>query len=339
MIKFTVFISTILATAKAQVDCSRYQEAEIINSVLKLSYVVNIDNTTTGQGTFSAELVYAGLGWLSLGFNSNGFMIPSQAVIALPDDTTVQKYDLTSPAISGVLPSSSQTLQDVNVEQNSTHTVLRFTKLLMEDNELTIIGDGTNTFIWAYGGSNELGYHMGRGAHSLTLAPCIAEVVSPATSTPTLSVQNTSAPLAPVPDTSVPTTPIIEISTPSTSVTVTTAPITSAPTFSAVETSAPIASDPITSLPSGSVDCSTFQSELSLADGVTFRYTVNLDAVDSTTGVISAQIIYNGLAWLSLGFPDSIAGAMVPSNAVIGLPNNDNSLSNPGKYSLSSKAL
>ena len=94
-------------------------------------------------------------------------MVPSQAVIALPDNSTVQKYDLTLKDISGVLPSPSQTLQDVNVEQNSTHTIMRFTKLLMEDNEIAIIGDGDNTFIWAYGDKNSLGYHIGRGAHPL----------------------------------------------------------------------------------------------------------------------------------------------------------------------------
>ena len=318
-IKYTVLFSSILVTARAQVDCSKYQAYEIINSVLRLSYVVNIDDSTTGQGTFSAELVYTGLGWISLGFSSDGLMVPSQAVIALPDNSTVQKYDLTLKDISGVLPSPSQTLQDVDVKQNSTHTIMRFTKLLMEDNEIAIIGDGDNTFIWAYGDKNSLGYHIGRGAHPLTLAPCIAEVVSPDTFSPAMS-----APVVPTPDTSSPTT----------SVNMTSAPITSAPT-----TSAPIGSAPVASAPSTSIDCSKFQQELSLFDGVTFRYTVNLDTTDSTTGVMSAQIVYKGLAWLSLGFAENTAGLMVPSNAVIGLPNNGNSFSNPGKYLLSSKSI
>jgi DOMON domain len=323
-IKFAVLFSSILVTARAQVDCSKYQADEILSSLLRLSYVVNINDSTTGQGTFSAELVYTGQGWISLGFSSNGVMVPSQAVIALPDVFTVQKYDLTLKDISGVLPSPSQTLQDVHVEQNFTHTTMRFTKLLMEDNEIPIIGNGSNTFIWAFGSSNLLDYHKGRGAYSLTLAPCIAEVVSPDTSAPAMS-----APVVPTPDTSLPTTSVI----------MTSAPITSAPTTSAPTTSAPIGSVPVASAPSTSIDCSKFQQELTLADGVTFRYTVNLDTTDSTTGVMSAQIVYKGLAWLSLGFAENIAGAMVPSNAVIGLPNNGNSFSNPGKYLLSSKSI
>ena len=83
---------------------------------------------------------------------------------------------MTDYSISGVNPSpaQTQTLQDTLVSQNSTHTIVRFTKALVEHNELTIHGDGVNTFIWAYGSSNELTYHASRGALTLTLVPCHA---------------------------------------------------------------------------------------------------------------------------------------------------------------------
>jgi hypothetical protein len=314
------FLLAILAgNTSAQLDCSQYQQTIAINDGLHLSYVVVVDDTSTGQGTLSAELVYTGLGWVGLGFSESGQMVPSQAgssyqaVIGLPGDN-VYKYDMSGKSDAGVMKSTAQTLTNTAVEQNATHTSIRFTKALVEDNELSINSGADNFFIWAYGSSNTLGYHASRGAVTVPLDPCIngntAPVASPVSSG---APRDTGAPVTSAPAA---------------------APVASTPT-----TSEPTFAAQVSNGATGSLDCSGFQQELALATGVTFRYTFKLDATDNTNGVMSAQLVYEGQAWIGVGPSSSVNGAMVPADAVIGLPGAGNSKSNPGKYTLTSKDI
>jgi len=289
-------------TAQAQVNCSQYQDSVAVDKLVQLSYVVNVEDTTTGQGTLTAELVYADLAWVGFGFSQSGLMFPSKAIVGLPDASTVQKYDLASYDISGILPSSAQTLENVSIRQNATHTILRFTKLLVESGELTIDGSGSNNFIWAYGTDNTFGYHRGRGTTSLSLTSCSSQASSP--------------------------TPVTTSTTPAPTVTPTTAPTLAAqvPTLT-------------NSSNTSALDCSGFQQQVQLTDGLVLSYTATLDAIDPTNGILYAQLVYSGQAWLGLGFSTSNNGAMVPADAIIGLPAEAVSLSNPGKYTMTSRSL
>ena len=77
------------------------------------------------------------------------------------------------------MPDSAQTLTDASVEVVDGQTIMKFTKIMKETNEIEIKPDA-NTFLWAYGSSNTLGYHSARSPFDLNLSSGLAtEVVVP----------------------------------------------------------------------------------------------------------------------------------------------------------------
>ncbi|KAL3783346.1 hypothetical protein ACHAW5_010888 [Stephanodiscus triporus] len=96
-------------------------------------------------------------------------MAGSSAVIGLPSDGTVLKYDLTDAAT--LMSDDRQTLSGTSLEVVSGEggdgaanmVVMEFVKLLVEDGEVPISEYGNNNFIHARG-TSELGYHTGRFA-------------------------------------------------------------------------------------------------------------------------------------------------------------------------------
>lgn len=51
------------------------------------------------------QVVSSEAAWASIGFSSDGMMIGSDAVVGLPDDASVQEYEMTGQVRSPVLPS------------------------------------------------------------------------------------------------------------------------------------------------------------------------------------------------------------------------------------------
>jgi hypothetical protein len=106
-------------------------------------------------------------------------MVGSLAVIGFPDEgissTNPGKYFLGGQSPSAVTLTDQQTILDGNIEQNDTHTVLTFTKVLSEPGEIPIDPNGRNFFLAAAGIQNSLDFHAVRGVVALTLAPCTAE--------------------------------------------------------------------------------------------------------------------------------------------------------------------
>merc|ERR1719203_1193790 len=70
---------------------------------------------------------------------------------------------------------AAQTLINSNITQNDTTTTLSFTKLLNEDGEIPINPNGINTFTWAVGGINLLGYHIKRSSFKIDLSQICGE--------------------------------------------------------------------------------------------------------------------------------------------------------------------
>ena len=138
---------------------------------------MTLDENSPNKGLFSAEVIYEGQGWVGFGISEAGFMIPSLAVIGLPDEdlspTNPGKYNLASRSLAGVTLGSQQTIQNGNIQQNETHTVLTFQKFLEEDGELSINPEGTNFFLVAAGSGNDLAIHQHRAPVSLSLVPCV----------------------------------------------------------------------------------------------------------------------------------------------------------------------
>ena len=133
-------ITTAGAASNKVVDCSGLGDnpIQLSSTDLVLNAIINpVDNTMT------AELVYLGQAWLSVGWApGKSSMIGSQAVVGWPDDalssTNPGKYDMSSKSPDGVvlMENSRQTLTNATIVQNSTHTVLKFTKILEESNEI-----------------------------------------------------------------------------------------------------------------------------------------------------------------------------------------------------------
>ncbi|CAB9496957.1 Eukaryotic cytochrome b561 [Seminavis robusta] len=165
------------------VDCSKYQYSLSITDKLHIKYVVNVDDMAPGGGSLSVEMVYQGQSWLGFAHSERASMLGSIGVIGIPDPESeqhkVQKYSLGGKDPGGVWPlvPFKQTLINATLEQTDDFTTMRFTKLLMEPGELTLQPKLSNTFLFAHGLSNELGYHEARGVAVLDLQPCIPSVL------------------------------------------------------------------------------------------------------------------------------------------------------------------
>ena len=70
------------------------------------------------------------------------------------------------------MSAEQQTLQDASIKigrsNDEVKTVMKFTKLLLEEEELEIL-TGDNIFLWAHGSDENLGYHAGRSAFGLNV--------------------------------------------------------------------------------------------------------------------------------------------------------------------------
>jgi len=160
------------AESSVNVDCSSFSQNRV--DLIGGLYV----NTIIDPNAMSlkVEMVYEGQGWLGFGFTSGqAIMVGAEAVIGLPDDSdTPLKYDMNSRSDSGVqrMADEKQTLKDATITQNNTHTVMTFTKLLVEDGEHPISSDNENVFLYAVGSANSLAYHASRGSFSLTVGQC-----------------------------------------------------------------------------------------------------------------------------------------------------------------------
>jgi hypothetical protein len=97
----------------------------------------------------------------------------------IPDESTPLKYALggKDETLVLLLSSDHQTLIDATVEVVEGKTKMNFTKFLQEEGEVNIV-IGDNHFLWAYGSSNQLGYHAARGSYVLNPAMAGERVVA-----------------------------------------------------------------------------------------------------------------------------------------------------------------
>ncbi len=129
------------------------------------------DPRAAGKDTLSIVLEVPALGWTGWAVSNNGgFMVGSEAVIGLPDTGQVLKYNLGGKIIAGVQPVSQdkQTLIDASIRQEDGFTILSFTKILVEPDEIPINISGDNIFLSAWGFSNALNVHVAHGSFLLS---------------------------------------------------------------------------------------------------------------------------------------------------------------------------
>ena len=269
-------------------------------------YRVNLaDPEAWGQDTLSVVLETPALGWVGFAFNNNGgFMVGSEAIIGLPDIGDVRKYNLNAQGVSGVvpLPDEQQTLIDATITQTSAGTTLRFTKIMMEPNEIPVLINSSNTFLSAWGSSNTLGFHAAREPYTLMLeAP--GETPSPVT-----SAGSTQPSVQP------PTQPSMQPSV---------APaqsdgMTQSPTEPAIDEEAALRLVPLTGQ----------------LEGATMKYRVTLED-PAANGERTITVVLETPASGWVGFGVSANGLMVGSEAIIGLPDTGE----VKKYNLTQQAV
>jgi hypothetical protein len=158
-----------------------------------LEYLVNLnDPDANGQDTVTIKLTVPTTAWVGVGTSTEGAMPGSEAVIGKPQDGTVRKYSLNarSPSAIDEMPEAQQTLINTDLVQSGGSTVMTYTKILEEDGEIIINGNGDNIFVTAYGFSNTFSFHQGYGSYSINLSTVAIEespTAAPTTASPVLS--------------------------------------------------------------------------------------------------------------------------------------------------------
>lgn len=187
-IKYCAFLLIALCTSCVAVDILDCIASENTN----YDYKVNLrgDGTNSGDATLyfsfvdnftaiSMQFVYLGTAWLAVALSSTGGMIGSEAIIGLPDEpvgmSNPGKYDLGAYSVSAITIKDNQSLMDSSILQDDSTTTMTFVKLLEEPDELMFDPLGVNTFLWAHGTSNTLGYHSNnRSPFQIDFTSCIA---------------------------------------------------------------------------------------------------------------------------------------------------------------------
>jgi DOMON domain len=145
---------------------------QVPSGIISLEDGFTLQSVDNGDNTATFTLVYDGEGWIGYGVSPSGQMVGSQSVLGLPDsDEAPQLYDLNSQTVAGIVPAPSdqQILTSSSVTQEDGVTTLIFTVPLDASGPFSIATTGETGYIYAYGTSNELGYHAARGAFSSSL--------------------------------------------------------------------------------------------------------------------------------------------------------------------------
>ena len=127
--------------------------------------------------TLTVSMVYAGIGWLAFALSDDVFMPNSNAVIAFPTGAAgaAEKWDIGNGRSESVVTkvtdtARQQTLTDATYTQNSTHTVMTFTKPFVDGSEIPVVIDGMNNFLYAVGTDNNFGFHANYLGFALDLS-------------------------------------------------------------------------------------------------------------------------------------------------------------------------
>ena len=144
------------------------ESTEIDSSATLFYAMVPSDPAGSDNGLLCARLEVTEDGWVGIAISEDGTMAGSKAIIGVPDEGTVLKYQLSGEngALGGdgspnPMPDEQQTLMNASVGRRDGTVIMEFTTFLVEPGEVPILEAGTNTFLHARGGSS-LGYHSAR---------------------------------------------------------------------------------------------------------------------------------------------------------------------------------
>ena len=143
---------------------SSFESYVHIDDAASMQYSIVQSDDPLESGIFCGRLFVdsAAAGWAAIAFSEDGNMSGSDAIVADLEDQSVLKYHLGAKSSEAVtlMEDAKQTLQHTYVGVFGTMAVVEFTKLLVEDGEVTINED-MNIFLHARGDIWP-GYHTSR---------------------------------------------------------------------------------------------------------------------------------------------------------------------------------
>ncbi|KAL9182364.1 hypothetical protein ACHAXT_013016 [Thalassiosira profunda] len=145
---------------EVELSCPDTLDRFIIEPEAILHYAV-VEPVPAGasNGIFCGRLEVTGqLGWLGFAISEDDKMAGSTAVIGEYAEGTVLKYDLKQMRQVVPAPEERQTLRDTSISQEDGRTVMTFTKLLVEGEDVPLVLGAKNIFLHARG-DGSLGYH------------------------------------------------------------------------------------------------------------------------------------------------------------------------------------
>eukprot|EP00984_Skeletonema_dohrnii_P000765 scaffold221_cov113-Skeletonema_dohrnii-CCMP3373.AAC.9 len=143
---------------------SSFESFVQIDEAASMQYSIVESDDPLESGIFCGRLfVDSSDEWVAIAFSEDGNMPGSDAIVAVLEEESVLKYHLggRDPSAVILMEDDRQTLQDTFVGVYGTMAVVEFTKLLVEEDEVTINGNGINIFLHARGDVWP-GYHVSR---------------------------------------------------------------------------------------------------------------------------------------------------------------------------------
>ena len=117
-----------------------------------------------------------GEGWIGLGFSGSGTMDGGWAIVGIPAEATVLKYDLFHD-VATAMDTTKQTLTGTSITSSGDGlVVMEFVTLMEEDGEVPILV-GENPVLFSYGGA-EFGMHTHDAHPTITLETRSTEAVA-----------------------------------------------------------------------------------------------------------------------------------------------------------------
>lgn len=327
--------TTSLTNAQTPPACPSTLNNFVLLDESTVFYYALLPSTATGSndppnGILCGRVEHEGEAWISLAVaQTANAMVGGEAIIGLPDENSVRKYQMTGKSANLVTPMAElmQTLWDESIVQEDGKTIMTFTKWLVEENELEI-AEGRNDFLFASGSSNTLAYHAARTGVSVNLMAEELDVLTTTTSTEMMdeTTTATTSEAAVTTDVSTVAAATTDIATtteapmmndPTTEATIATSEAAS--TEAATTTDAMTTTSTTTTITPDGLDCTVEFCENELTSGYLQRYKVNVpegqDPENCEGCSISMELIYEGEAWLAIAFTEN--ARMTGSEAVM----------------------
>ncbi|KAL7521404.1 hypothetical protein ACHAWX_006076 [Stephanocyclus meneghinianus] len=214
--KLSAAISTLALLGQSNGQCpSELTGVESITSTLTMYYSLILSGSE--PGILCARIESATESWLGWGISPSGEMIGGEAVIGLPDQGTVRKFMLNDESMEGVveMEEAAQTLMETSIVQENGMTIMSFAKYLDEDQYGIAASGSANSFIYAIGSSNTLGFHADEGnfflrfpdVETLTSSSLASVATTSIAAATTVNSVNTSGPTVGENETEVVATP------------------------------------------------------------------------------------------------------------------------------------